>query len=215
MMRRESVAALVTAIGLTVWGGCAERDPSRSAAEDVPKSAETEIVGRIEPAEPGIGIIALQNGLETSVTLTDNEGRYRLSGLLPGEYSLMATGQGFFTDLSVRGVVVKEGQSVEAALITLRPFSAAATVTGHVLDAGSGKPLKDVRVTIRCNTGICANLSSATDESGRYEVSIWPQLAGTVIFQKDGYVMKELAVSPQPSRATHTLASVALEVNSL
>jgi len=206
------VAVLAVVIGL--WGGCGEKSPFDFAAKDATGNAGTAIVGRIEPAEPGVGIIATQNGLETTVTLTDEDGRYRLSGLLPGKYDLVASGQGFFTDLSVRGMSVEEGQIVEAPLISLRPFSKAATVKGRVLDAVSEKPLKDVRVTIRCNTGICANLSSVTDEEGRYEVLLWPDLAGTAILQKEGYAITELVIPPQPSGATHTLATTALEATS-
>jgi hypothetical protein len=188
---------------------CSAPDPAAPAAED--DLRERAIVGHVEPPEAGIGIIAIRNGVETATTLTDERGDYRLAAILAGEYSLVASGAGFFTDTSVRNLVVPAEGEVRAPDIRMRPLASAATVRGRVLDETTGGPLEDVQVVAQCRSGICANLSTTTDGAGRFQIALWPDLAARLLFTRRGYATAQVSVAPQPPDALVALPDVRLQ----
>ncbi|GIX05655.1 MAG: hypothetical protein KatS3mg115_0058 [Candidatus Poribacteria bacterium] len=168
------------------------------------------IVGAVEPAAPGIGVLALRNGVQTRSTLTDSEGRYLLEALLPGEYNLIVSGAGFFTDTSLQGLVVSEGEIVQAPTVRLRPLAAAATLSGRVVDGITGLPLPDVSIVVRCRTGICANLEVRTDAMGRFETDVWPELPGELLVQKRRYRPLAVPFDPLPPHSRLELPTIRL-----
>ncbi len=181
-----SIAVVVTLAALLI--GCATGE----APEDdvLPMDAAptvTTIRGQVEPRVSGIGVIGVRNGVAAAIASTDDSGVYALVDIPAGEYNLIASGPGFFTDTSARNVVVGRGDVTEAPLITMRPVSAAATLRGQALDDITGEVMAGVQVTVECRAGVCSNITALTDADGRFEVSIWPDLTARLIFRQAGY----------------------------
>ena len=206
-VRAWAVAALVSLI--YACGG--DGDPDTHGEPSEPGNGGAAIFGRAEPPQSDIGIIAVRNGFETDTTLTLADGSYRFDELRSGEYGLIVSGLGFFTDTSVRSLVVEDGAEAEAPLVSLRPLGAGVTFVGQVVDRRDFSPLAGVQIAIRCRSGICSNLSVLTDALGDYSVDVWPELAADVIFTKDGYRTDRVGVDAQSPLSTVTLPRVALE----
>ena len=204
----ETILALTLALVLSSCGGDSA-DGAGDSAEETAEGPAT-IQGSVHPSESDIGVIALRNGFQTASTLTDENGAYRLSNLRPGEYSLIVSGLGFFTDTSVRGLTLAHNDVVDAPRVTLRPLTAAVKLRGNVLDSAEKTPLSGVRISIRCQTGICATLSVLTDADGVYASEIWPDLAAELIFTKVGYHTANTNVPPQPSNTTFRVPTTTL-----
>ncbi|MDA1191005.1 MAG: carboxypeptidase-like regulatory domain-containing protein [Candidatus Poribacteria bacterium] len=208
MKTNASIVSLILTVLFLV--SCAED----SATPDDPSDdarRETAIVGRVAPPQSGMGVLAVRNGFEFASALTNDDGEYRITGLIEGEYNLIVSGQGFFTDTSVRGLSVGAMETVEAPPIEMRPFAAAATLFGRVVDSVFDEPLEGVGVTIRCNTGVCANLTAFTNDDGRYETAIWAGLAGEMLYQKAGYRLSRMDIPALPSGSVNEIPTVRLE----
>ena len=181
-----SIALVVTLAALLI--GCATGEaPEDDGLPTDAAPAVTTIRGRVEPRVSGIGVIGVRNGVAAAIASTDDSGVYALLDIPAGEYNLIASGPGFFTDTSARNVVVERGDVTEAPLITMRPISAAATLRGQALDDITGEVMAGVQVTVECRAGVCSNITALTDEDGRFEVSIWPDLTARLIFRQAGY----------------------------
>ena len=193
-MRRllNDYGAGLSALGLVavcvVACGCGADDtPDAPAVPTDIDSAVTTIRGQVEPRVSGVGVIGVRNGVSSAIASTDDDGLYALRDIPAGEYNLIASGPGFFTDTSARNVIVARGEQVEAPLITMRPVAAAATIQGRAVDDLTGDAMRDVQVTVECRAGVCSNITAVTDEDGRFEVAIWPELDARLVFQKAGY----------------------------
>ncbi|MBT3265905.1 hypothetical protein HN371_02075 [Candidatus Poribacteria bacterium] len=184
------------AAGLVFAWGCGADGTSEppSTPTDV-DTAVTTILGQVEPRVPGVGVIGVRNGVSSAIATTDSDGAYALRDIPAGEYNLIASGPGFFTDTSARRIVVARGEQVEAPLITMRPITAAATIRGQAVAADTGKAMPDVQVTVECRAGVCSNITAVTDEAGRFEVSIWPELDARIVFQAAGYAPLSITVA--------------------
>lgn len=55
---------------------------------------------------PGVSplVLVLRNGVDFTSTIADEEGRYTISNLPAGEYSLQVIATGFFTDISIKNL---------------------------------------------------------------------------------------------------------------
>ena len=181
------LVAVVVAIVALSWGcGSGDGPVGVSPPTDVGPPPTT-IHGQVEPRVAGVGVIGVRNGVAAAIALTDEGGVYALVDIPAGEYNLIASGPGFFTDTSARNVVVGRNEVTEAPPITMRPITAAATLRGRAVDETTGDPLAEVQVTVQCRSGVCSNITALTDGEGRFEVGIWPGLDSRLIFQKAGY----------------------------
>lgn len=206
--RRWELLALVLLIG------CASADDPVGEVDQEDESV-TAIVGHVEPAEAGIGVIAVRNGVQTAITQTDESGDYRFVDPLVGEYSLIVSTGGFFTDTSVRHLVVERGLEAHAPPVELRPLSAAVKLRGQAVAADTAIGLAGVRVTIECRSGICSNLSVITDAQGQFQTEIWPGLDANLIFERDGYHAQLRQVKAQPPNAVVNVPPVTMEATNL
>ena len=145
------------------------------------------ITGRVLPPRIQPLVIVFRNGVDYTTTTADETGRYEISNLLRGEYSLQVVATGFFTDISVRNLKLEQGQSVEAELVILRERSEAATLVGQVLDKSNKLPLENAEIQIECSTGVCASLSAVSDESGSFSIDLWSGLESRINVRKPGY----------------------------
>ncbi|MBM3215768.1 carboxypeptidase regulatory-like domain-containing protein [Candidatus Poribacteria bacterium] len=184
--RWRGITALAAAGALLLVGAGCSQDGAWRPETTLDDRDVTGIVGSVEPAEPGIGVLAIRNGVDSAVALTDESGRFRLAGLLPGEYGLVATGAGYFIDTSVRTLRVAEGQETIAPPITMRALTASATLRGTVTNA-AGAPFAGVRIAVICRSAVCAPLSALTNDGGEWQVDVWSELSTTLVYTFDGF----------------------------
>ena len=169
------------------------------------------IRGRVLP--PGIQplVIVFRNGNDHTTATADDAGLYEIANLPRGEYSLQVVATGFFTDISVRNLKTEPGQSIEADLVILRERSAAATLTGLVLDKSNGLPLENAEIQVECTTGVCATLSAVSDESGHFSIDLWSGLESNINVRKTGYKTTPFAVGALEPGKKFSLGQVLLE----
>jgi hypothetical protein len=191
--------------GLRALGCAADTvDDLREDVLDNPYDV-TAIRGQVEPGVSGVGVIGVRNGVSAAIDITDDEGVYTLYDIPAGEYNLIASGPGFFTDTSARNVVAAKGEQTSAPLITMRELTAGATLRGQAVSDTTGGALVGVHVTVECRTGVCSNISATTDADGRFEVGIWPELSARIVFQMAGYEPAFVSVDPVPPGQAHTV----------
>ncbi len=179
--------------------------------EDSTSVVGATIRGRVLP--PGIQplVIVFRNGNDHTTTTADDAGRYEIASLPRGEYSLQVVATGFFTDISVRNLKIEPGQSVEADLVILRERSAAATLTGQVLDKSDGLPLENAEIQVECTSGVCATLSAVSDESGHFSIDLWSGLESNINVRKTGYKTIPFSVGALDPGQRVSLGQVMLE----
>ena len=185
-------------------GSSTDRDDSTSAA------AAT-ITGRVLPPRIQPLVIVYRNGNDHTTATADETGRYEIGNLPRGEYSLQVVATGFFTDISVRNLMLEPGQSVEADLIILRERSAAAILVGQVFDKSNRLPLENAEIQVECTTGVCATLSAVSDERGSFSIDLWSGLRSNINIRKSGYKTLPREVGALEPGQRYSLGRVMLE----
>ena len=162
---------------------------SRAVAQPAQKGYEAQggiVTGRIsvegKPA-PGLRVSLVPINSDDSasppilktISATDDEGRYRLTGVPAGTYTLAIAGGAYVIPDADRSktVIVKEGEEVHDVDLTLERGG---VVTGRVMDA-NGQPVIGERVTPqvldragRKRSIILSNRSGQTDDRGFYRL---------------------------------------------
>jgi uncharacterized protein (DUF2141 family) len=187
------VAALVA---LVVWGVFAQqpaaqpqsRPRSAQPARDVqrqPQSATASIGGRVLAADTGrplkrASVLASGGGRQARGATTDDLGRFRVTGLPAGTYTITASKSGFVDAIFGQrrplqpGTPVQLADGQETSGIDLR-LTRGSVITGHVLDE-DGEPLARALVTVQRYQYVRGErqLTSAggdqTDDRGQYRV---------------------------------------------
>jgi Carboxypeptidase regulatory-like domain len=117
--------------------------------------------------------LELTGGAGTLVTRTDANGRFMFSNLVPGEYHVAVTCDGFIRRESEKKIVLGRGQQVGNILFELDP---APTAAGWVLDS-YGEPVANIMVEalrrsydVRGNPSLARVASALTDDRGEYRI---------------------------------------------
>jgi hypothetical protein len=151
------------------------------------------ISGRVTDADTAaplrnarIGLVPEQ-GEEPDPVLTDAEGRFKISGLPPGRYTLVASKPGYVSlRYGARGALDRPSPidvPQDTAPIDVR-LPRGAALSGRLVD-DLGEPIPDVRVTagvvVRTSAGmrLTAVRSADTDDLGEYRIAGLP--AGTYV----------------------------------
>ena len=184
-------------------GSSTDRDDSTSDAAT--------ITGRVLPPKIQPLVIVFRNGNDHTTATADETGRYEIGNLPRGEYSLQVVATGFFTDISVRNLMLEPGQSVEADLIILRERSAAAILVGQVFDKSNRLPLENAEIQVECTTGVCATLSAVSDERGSFSIDLWSGLRSNINVRKPGYKTVPREVGALEPGQRYSLGRVMLE----
>ena len=201
--------------GLLVMG-CGD-NPSVDT-DEVPAEEQTPvsgggatITGQVLP--PGVSpqIIVIRSSIDFTNAIADEEGRYTIPNLPAGDYSLQVIATGFFTDISIRNLQLKSGETREAELVILREQSQAATILGQITDKSDGLPLPDAEVQIECATGVCAPLGAVSDQEGKFSIDLWSGLGSNINVRKLGYRTKPIQVEALNPGQTKTLKPIELE----
>ncbi|MCL6580024.1 MAG: carboxypeptidase regulatory-like domain-containing protein [Firmicutes bacterium] len=166
------------------------------------------VVGRVVEAKrprgvPGAAVAVLTtDGLPVRAVLADQRGAFRLGGLAPGRYLVVASADGF--GAASLEVTVRSGKTT---LVELRLVSRPGWVTGAVTDAETGLPLAGVGVRVVAPDGRWVALA-LTDDKGVYRT---PELAPgmwDVSFFLPGYALEARRVDV--SSAEGSVLDVAL-----
>jgi len=91
-------------------------------------------------------------------------------------------------------ILIKPAAPQEAESIPIQPVlpeNPDKIITGKVIDAATGEPLKDVNVTLKG-----AVLGTKTDASGNFSISV-PETAARLVFSFVGYETQEIAIGKQ------------------
>ncbi len=187
----------VFAIGLLVIG-CGDNPIVDTQKDPVEDSSSGEggvtITGQVLPPEVSPQVIVIRNGIDFTNAIVDEEGRYTISNLPAGDYSLQVIATGFFTDISINNLELKAGEIHGADLVILRERSEAAILLGQVVNQSNNQPLPDAEVQIECSTGVCAPLSAVSDQKGRFSIDIWSGLGSNINVWKPGYCTKPIHI---------------------
>ncbi|MCE1246940.1 MAG: carboxypeptidase regulatory-like domain-containing protein [Firmicutes bacterium] len=146
-----------------VYSGSVEIKAGQTVVNDIPLkrfSIRGNVTGQVTDAETGAD---LENAFVTvgfEDTLTNNAGRYYISGLVAGLKIVTCLKPGYYPFLGA--VYVNAGSTVTYD-ISLTPFVTTGTVQGTVTDSVNLEPLEDVRVEI-------AGISTETDNCGNYDI---------------------------------------------
>lgn len=122
-------------------------------------------------------------------TVTGNDGRYDLSGLLAGEIEVTATYQGFTTR---QRVILRDGEnSLDIAIdLTARPF----TLSGIVKGVIRGREVEGPQLLRGVIVRVPPNGYDETDGAGRYDITL-PSGDYTLIVEKAGYQRHEQPIA--------------------
>jgi len=140
---------------------------------------------------PGVDatVAVCSRNQETGHTRTDEEGRYRISGLPPGEYHASVTPRGgWMLERHESQVIIEAHQDTEADF----SVSPGLLVRGRVTDAHTGVPITGARVGRAPDWKRVQN-KTETDGDGRFVLDGFPDRCPLRV-QAEGYVRFEAVV---------------------
>lgn len=139
---------------------------------------------------PLAGVTIAVTGASTAVATTGADGGYVISGLQPGTLGVLASLSGFD---DVSGAITIVGNSTVSFSPRMRPTGTpggASTVSGRVVDAGTGEPIRGTLVSSS------AGQSVVTGANGRFALSRAPAVPELELsFEAPGYVSGTLALN--------------------
>ena len=167
----------------------------------VPGGASTAAVqGKVTSAATGLPLPGVQIAATSAAVFayTNDNGEYRLEGLIPGRVTLTASLAGY-DPVSVQTLVFKGSTLAFSPKLyeqgTTPPEANTAGVKGVVLDAGTNKPLAGVSVIGNFEF---AAYTTSTDSEGRFLLSGVSGYEGGLQFVTPGYLPAVLTVSLTP-----------------
>jgi protocatechuate 3,4-dioxygenase beta subunit len=158
-MRRITV--LLAVLLLTITSGIAQQRtprPARDAAQAQPQQGTAVIAGRVVTADTGrpvkrARVIVNAGGRQSRAATTDEQGRFRITDLMAGSYTITASRTGFVDAVYGQRRPLQPGTPVpladgqEIATIDLR-LVRGGVIAGRVLDE-DGEPLARALVTVQ------------------------------------------------------------------
>jgi hypothetical protein len=130
-------------------------------------------------------------------TATDENGRYRIEGILPGTYPVSLTGDAIGYHPRPRAeVTILGGETITRDFVLGR-----APLEGVVRETGSGRALSGVRITLQDPLYVTAT----SDAEGSYRFLDVPAGEYTLAVSKDGYGFRFVKTGPVDPDATLVL----------
>lgn len=146
------------------------------------------ITGSVRSAQAAGGIagalvrIFNSDGVFITSTLTDNDGFYVITGLEAGQYTVVASADGFGNQIAIVTLSPGETENLDFSL-----SNQTATLKGTVRDAVNNQPIQSALVQVfRIGTTIPI-ASVLTNGSGEYEITGLNPREYRVVFSADGY----------------------------
>lgn len=159
------------------------------------------ISGVVEDAErltPLVGarVVLYEGDTPFKTIYTEFNGKYDISDLPAGSYTLKISATGRYTFTSTVDVTNSTTTYVETLLMVSRGDASSGAVSGRVIDAVTGASVPNVGYTVwkGWNNTSSNQVSSGTSADGNYAVSL-PAGNYTVQFSKDGYTSNSVNVA--------------------
>lgn len=201
-----AIACVVLTMTAMFFAGCsrasspvAPSDPTQTSASLVLTGAVTDNGASQPVASARVEIV---DGVNQGISATaDGQGRYDMSGLQPGTFSVRAQADGF--EATSQSITLNDSRTVNFAL--RRKASGGQTapatqfaVTGTVRDAASKAPIGNARVEIV--DGANKGASTTADSNGRYAATSLS--AGSFVIRSfaDGYDYAQQNVTVGPDQ---------------
>ena len=112
------------------------------------------------------------------------DGTFRIDSLPPGAYDLRISALGYVTNNAIKGVKVEAGGLVDIGCTVIYPEDTgefiSTRITGVVLDVSTGFAIVQESIKVEYTEGICGILEGVSDETGRFAVAVWANLASVV-----------------------------------
>ncbi|PFG05371.1 carboxypeptidase regulatory-like domain-containing protein [Bacillus sp. es.034] len=121
------------------------------------------------------------SGIVVASTLTDQEGRYILTGLPAGDYNVIFSADGYVSQTIPITLSLGETAILNAAL-----ESNPATITGNVRDAGTLAAIEDALIQVFTTDGRLLGVT-LTDRDGNYTLSGLPGGEVVIVVRARGY----------------------------
>ncbi|MYF97558.1 carboxypeptidase regulatory-like domain-containing protein [Candidatus Poribacteria bacterium] len=204
-----SITLLLTLSIYTMLVGCESESPIQTEDDESITAEFGVLTGTVQPYE---ALVVLQrNGADFRSTIANDEGRWILSELPIGNYSLYVVASGYFTDISRNDINVEAGETFDIGTVVLRPHTEAATLIGKVIDGSDGQPIPKSEINVICVTGICAPVIGITDSEGNFSIQLWSGLAGKVNIKSQDHQPTIIRVQELPPRQIFDLETIVLE----
>ena len=133
---RKLVAALLSLLSIVIFSGVASAQPSPAMTGTLHGAVATLAPDGQSYSVPGASL-KLKASAKTLDAVSDEEGNYQFTNLLPGDYTLEATVQGFKT--ASKAITIRAG---ETAVENIRLEVADVTATVTVTSANSGQAVQ-------------------------------------------------------------------------
>ena len=196
-----------------VWViGCAEGERTDEHLES--QHATGLIFGNISPITvTDAEVTVLQDG-EVITVVRVQDGVFEIDNLTAGTYQLHVTAPGYTTNSALKNVEVIAGETTDVGRAIIYPQETGKYIPtrliGTVFDADSGAPIAGASIRVECTEGICSILESISNSEGKFEVTIWADLASIVTVKKEAYQTAQIEVVGIPT-STAKLIEVGLE----
>jgi hypothetical protein len=185
-----------------------EEGPEARVDLRVPETSVSGMVGDAETGErlEGVRVVARPKEAERrfgGAVTTDDQGRYELRGLEPGDYDLVFTSGGYAIDL-IEDVEIEQGDEREDQDLSLMP---ATEVSIEVVD-GAGRPVEGALAMTLGDAGIGGVQLGLTDADGRLSIDRLPSGEHDVALWARGHAPKVAQVMVPPESGSVPLVEM-------
>jgi hypothetical protein len=164
------------------------------------------LAGRVRDRRTGAPVApftVLVQGAETrGISVVDPAGTYALDDLSPGDAAVQVVAPGYAPSPEVRVAIPQPGAPAATLDFDLAPGG---TLTGVVVERGSGRPIADARVEVEGappSLGVPVRSEAATDRDGRFTLVGLAATRVSILAFADGHHGRILSAPPIPEGET-------------
>ena len=180
----------VSGTGAIVAGSALRFSPSLSAL-GLPTISTGSVVGQIVDATALTPLANVAVSVGTATTVTANDGRFSVNGLVPGTYPVALSFSGYLTK-SISAVLVSANSATDLQTISLNKALNSISVIGRLTDIYNSQAISGGTVTV---LGVGAK--AITDTSGNYRIDGLASGNATFQFSAAGYTGETVTLSLQ------------------
>ena len=172
---------------LTVVVGCSKND-----SNPIDNGPTTKLTGTVTDIL-GVSLqnVKIYTEPSTQTVTTDQTGKFEITGINAGFYTVFAEQNGFLTENT--NTIVRQNETTQLN-ITLRILM---SISGKVVDDSTGEAVSGVAVTIQQFSN---SVYTATDGSYRFENI--PAGTNIITLSKTGYIYKKASINIVPNSST-------------
>lgn len=125
--------------------------------------------------------VTVNVGISDITATTDNDGRFSISGIAAGVYSVSFSRMGYSAK-SIASALVTAGATIELQVVALAKSAASVSISGKVTDSTTNQPIAGATVTV-----LGTSVSATTDGTGTYQIKELALGAATLRVSAVGY----------------------------